>query len=552
MGLFPGPGDLLLEPSTSVGGLRRVFAFAYLQYLVSSGALPVVGQSQVSKEIEGSLRILPLPWTLRDRPPPSITHDAFWRLSAQEREAREQHLRSMPSEWARQPSGDRGLFWEALQPPLYYWLLSAPFRVFQDTSLPARVIMLRWLSVAIASLVVPLGFLSACAVFHDDGTALGVVALIAAMPELMVDISRVGNESLGIVLYTLLIYSTLRLLDDPTNGRHALILGWALGLGLLTKAYFLTTGPALALIFAWAAWRQRRFRAKTVLSGILAASTALVLSGWWYLRNYTLTGFWFWQSGAQAIQGKSLATLLRRIPEVDWQNVQRSVLISHIWFGGWSFLQVRGWMYKFFGDIVILAVAGLVVHAWRELARTQAQTTLEARPAHFLALTSFYCFFCLGLAYHALLMFVLQHVSATDGWYLYCPVVAEVALVTSGVFALSPRRVRQWILPFTATFFALLDLYGMHFIMVPYYSGFISHDSKGILTAFHVGILRDYRLTAVVARLLVNKPEWLTTPGFIACWLLFLASTIGLPVLSFQAGGPLHTPPQSGQQAGLS
>ena len=441
-----------------------------------------------------------------------------------------------PVDWARQPSGDGGLFWEALQPPLYYWLLSVPLQLVKNCTLPARIILLRWLSVAFASLVIPLGFLAARVVFGDDGIALGVVTLIAAMPELMVDISRVGNESLGIALYSLLIYSTLRFLDDPTRVRHALVVGLVLGLGLLAKAYFLTTGPALALIFVWAARRRSGSGAKVLLHGILAASTALLLSGWWYFRNYSLTGTWFWQPGAQAIREKPLANLLMRIPQVDWRNVQRSVLISHIWFGGWSFLQVRGWMYKFFGAIVILAVAGLVLHAWRQLARTRAQTTFSAQSGHLLVLASFYCFFCLGLAYHALLVFASQNVSATQGWYLYCPVVAEVALATSGLLALSPKRVRRWILPSVTACFASLELYATHFILMPYYSGLIGHKSDGALAAFHIALLQEYGARTVVIRLLVDKPEWLTAPAFAACWICFLASTLALPVLSFDLG----------------
>ncbi len=220
----------------------------------------------------------------------------------------------------------------------------------------------------------------------------------------MIDISRVANDSLAIPLYTLLALLALKWLDDPAKAGRAFLVGLVFAFGLLTKAYFLTTAPALALIPLVAVWRARD-RLRIFLSGISAAITPLFLAGWWYLRNHRSTGTWFWQPGAELIRGVPVVRVLRRATEVDWRNVLLSVQISHIWFGDWSFLQVRGWMYRVFWDIALLACVGLAVCAFRLLRRVESYA--QPRAADYLVLIGLYCLFCAGLAYHALLMFVL-------------------------------------------------------------------------------------------------------------------------------------------------
>src|SRR5207253_4974586 len=54
--------------------------------------------------------------------------------------------------------------------------------------------------------------------------------------------ARVGNESLAVPLYTAVIWLALR-------RKNVWVLGAALGLGLLTKAYFLAAVAGVALVF---------------------------------------------------------------------------------------------------------------------------------------------------------------------------------------------------------------------------------------------------------------------------------------------------------------
>src|SRR5205807_8491451 len=112
-------------------------------------------------------------------------------------------------------------------------------------SLPTRVWLLRLLSLLAASVLVPTSFLVARAVFGDDFGALGVTAVIAAMPGLMMTVCHVGNDSLAVALGGLFLLSLFRWKQEPGSMRRAIVLGVVFGLALLTKAYFLALVPPL-------------------------------------------------------------------------------------------------------------------------------------------------------------------------------------------------------------------------------------------------------------------------------------------------------------------
>lgn len=467
--------------------------FAFVQHVVSHGGLPDPTTTRVSREVQESRRLVPLPWVRA--PKDGLTNDTYWKLAPEQRALLQSRLRELPREWANLPATEAIVVYEGQHPPLYYWLMSPFLRLAAGASLPARVMILRWLSVLIASLVVPLGFLIARRVFADDGLALGCAAIIALMPELAIDIARVGNECLAIVFFSLVVYATQR--------ENARLLGVSLGLGLLTKAYLLTALPALAVIFVW--------RRKNLRSVLTVAASAAALAGWWYWRTHALTGSWSGQLDDAALGRVPLVDLLRYVPHVRWRIAVDSTFCAHIWTGAWSFLGVRSWVYHFFALIVLAAGTGLAIK----------------RPPNVFPLVVFYFFFGIGLAYHVLVTFANQGISATCGWYLYSLVAAEVVLATAGLTALLPAR---WVLPAGAFCFAALDIFTVHFILLPYYTGLISHLPSGMLPVSFISRLREVGLAEVLARTVVNKPFGVGT--LLAIWTAYVAATIATVVIA--------------------
>jgi hypothetical protein len=209
---------------------------------------------------------------------------------------------------------------------------------------------------------------------------------------------------------------------------------------------------------------------------------------------------------------------LGRITGVDWWRFFDIAFVSHIWSGNGSFLQLRSWMYRVFAGIVLAAAAGLILKVWRGRGgRSDA-----------LVLGSVYGFFWLGLCYHEL-TFSLLGLSSSAGWYVYAVVTAEILLAVTGLQALCPAR---WhgLVPFAgAALFTLLDLYATHFVLLPYYTGMVTHRSSGALESFHVS--RFAELPIMLGRLA------LPAPAALLLWLCFLLATLALPLLALSGAG---------------
>jgi len=525
-------------------GYDEPFHFAFVQYLVSSHHLPVP-TTLVSREIQASLHSLPLPWTLQKQgyANPTVTHDAFWKLNVQQREQLQRQFRQIPREWGEEPATEPIRNYEAQQPPLYYVLFSLLLRGMNSLELPSCVWLLRVLSVLGVSILVPLGYLVALNMLGNEKTALGIVALATMMPELMVNISRIGNESLAIVLYTLLVYATFKVVEGPRHFGYLQVVGLVLGLGLLTKAYFLTALPSLFVIVAWCFLRWPKSRKTLVLqSGVAMAITAAV-SGSWYWRAHRVLGSWSGLSSDAALRTASKSDLLRQVWHVNWLSAAISVVLSHIWYGAWSFLRVSNHVYLLFGGVMFLAAVGtliLLVRLWKT--PTSEESGLLFRE-QFIVLICFYGFFCLGLAYQVLTLFMSEGVSASTGWYIYCLVIPELILAYCGLRAALPSGLHRWILPSLTAAFALLDLYGMHFLLLPYYSGIISHSAvyAGVFShttlssvpAARMQQLMRTGLSSIADHLVINKPHFLTTGTLVSLWVTYFLATIGLVCLAW-------------------
>jgi 4-amino-4-deoxy-L-arabinose transferase-like glycosyltransferase len=492
--------------------------FAFIQYFATTGTLPDARHTNTSREVQESMRLAPMPWMQRDLRQ-NVTHDAWWRLPPAEREDRVRRLRDLPPQWATEPSQDFVPIYEAQQPPLYYALLAVPYRLFSATPLITRVWWLRLFTAVLASLVIPLGFLTAREILGDARAALAVTALIASMPELMLTVCRIGNDALAVVIGTLCLFLAFRSRAAEHRTQSAALLGIGTGLALLTKAYFLALLPPL-LLLPLLVWRKR-----ALVPSVLLAAGPSVIAGWWYARNLLSTGSISGEQTEVAALRFSAPELLHTIVRVPWLKAADFIFLSHIWLGDWSFLVVRSWMYHLFALAWIIAIVGFSIRYFS----TKPRTDLTL-------LAAFYLSFLLAMAYHTLITFGHSGIAGTMGFYLCSMVVAESILLYVGL-----RRLGVAALTLS---FAALESFALLFYMLPYYTGLIAHLENGNIPTLQLAQLPG----GILERLSVNKPHFLTVPTLTVIALLSLLATLTLVVTSFalakQPGTPMHPRPE--------
>lgn len=470
--------------------------FAVVQIVSSTGRLVIDRNALVSREINSSLELAPLPRGMTHIPPYAVTKERYWDLPSAEQVRREVTLRSLPVDWAREPALNGMPAYEASQPPLYYWLVAVVLRMTDRTPLLTRVWIVRNVSFFIGSVAIPIGFLFARRLFGSRSIAVFLAALITLLPELAIDLARVSNESLAITMYTTLLLTVSRWLEQPQAYSRSVAVGIALGLGSLTKAYFLTALPALACVYLLAIWCEPRNFKSCIKQGLTAFTIAFALAGWWYFRNYMQTGTVSGLDEALMLKNTGFATKIASIFQVNWLRATATVLLSHLWYGGWSLLTLPHWVYFSAFGLVLLPVWGFL---------KSANTFLK--PERFYVL-SFYGFFWLGQAYQIVMLFMSKSSSTSmGGWYLYSVIWAEAVLGMLGLIAAIPLHHRKVVLTFSIIAVAALDLYGLHAIALPYYA--------------HVPLTWPFD----ISRLLMNTPSFMSASWRLTEWILFVAAT---------------------------
>ena len=485
-------------------GFDEYSHFACIQHIALKHSMPAP-DAHISREVRASMRLMPVPWVIRDQDPDFTSYEAYWQLSERERGRRDQELRSLAPALGYDPGDGRFYTYEAQQAPLYYYAMAPVYWVIRDCDLGTRVWILRILTALLASLVIPSAYFAVRQVISQAWLAVGFTVAIACLPQLLLSACRISNEGLAIGAGGITAALLLRCLDSPPSVRQGVWLGLALGAALLTKAYFLAMLPpaAVVCVFGWICG-SRRDAARQALA---AAAVCGGIAGWWYVRTVLLTGSISGEQNDIAAHhsAMSLATAASRL---NWWRAFDFLAISHIWLGNWSFLVVRSWMYRVVEGIAILGLAGAVLQFIRPRA------TLPRRD-HLSLLALLWIVPVAGLCYHTLVGFSSIGAVSSMGYYLDAFIVPEMLLVITGLIRLLPERRAIWPGPVVAILGLALEGFGTWLLLLPYYAGLIVHNAAGGLPAFPITEYSVDVVKMLAARIVVNKSAWMSE------WLVF-------------------------------
>jgi len=117
--------------------------------------------------------------------------------------------------------------------------------------------------------------------------AITAATLMAFNPSFILMSSTIHHDPLMAMIYALSLLWMVRALCQRPTARDAFLGGLLLGAGLLTKLSGLSLIPLFALALLLAAWRERDW-ACALRCGASLYGMALVVAGWWYLRNQML------------------------------------------------------------------------------------------------------------------------------------------------------------------------------------------------------------------------------------------------------------------------
>ncbi len=503
-------------------GFDEPYQFAAVQHAAATGHMPAP-TTPLSREVAASLYLSPAPWMLRlhQLPKPVITQEQYWALQPEEREKMRNELLSLPQSWVAEASNPAIENYEGQQAPLYYFLAAPILRAVAHLTLPGQVFALRFFGLLLAGAALPLGYMLAHRVLGDSKLALLATALVVALPELFIDMCRVSNEPLALLLCTVLLLLAVGFVQSDQPLFYVPAIALTLGLALLTKAYFLAFLPALVFLF-WLRLRPSGDGARLVSCLAIAVAILAAVAGPWSWHVHRVSGSWSGQADDAASHQLSRVALLAQVVHVNWRSGFASILLSHVWFGGWSFLRFPAWIYLCVLLPAAVAVLGMCIYVWKWLRS-------GSRPDPVIAVAGFYVCFWVGLCYHVLVTYVHLGVSASTGWYLYCLVFAEAVLLARGIAQLFGLKALPGLLAAGITLLAVIDLYGVHAYMLPYYTGLTAHVGERVPPLS----LSAFSISNIFSRLATLGPAWLSPALLKLAWGGYLLATIGLVLLSW-------------------
>jgi hypothetical protein len=304
--------------------------------------------------------------------------------------------------------------WEPRQqPPLYYLLLTPFYRIAQDWSWPDHFLLLRLASWAMAFAGFAIGCRATQRCLAGWGVPKAVLLAVPAwpilFPEFFPEMARLGNDSLSLLFAGLAWHFTVNLLARPRI-TVAVLLGIALGLGLLTKSFFLPVSAGLGVFFLYAALRRREKRHLRDI--VIALVIAAAIGGYWYLDNYRTYGsvFGMTEFAAAARYGGVLGGMLRLPPATLASELAHGLALmvaTFVWGGTWTLAHLPAFL---MAPVVALALLPLLLWLASFLRWPLIGQAPLSLAAPLLA----------GLISHQLLSIATGgYVADTPGWYLH-------------------------------------------------------------------------------------------------------------------------------------
>lgn len=327
-------------------------------------------------------------------------------------------------------------------PPLYHAAASLLYRLAYRQDIIARAFAVRLFSIACSAVGVGFAYLLAREVWpRSPGMWITVPMWVSLQPEFTFLVGGGNTDVIVNLCYTVLLYLMARAARRGMGWRSALLMGIALGCGLLVKPIILFIGPAMALCWVWLGWRGKASWGRLIAYAGLVGAAALSLWGWWAVRSLRINNSLFYENPWLSGESPLPPSLDPNYPPlqylVDHLISLREGLFTSYWANfGYLDTPVSPGLYTTLRIACVLALLGMGIHAWRLLRRRRFDTEAilfvvlsvgAVMPAVAMGTYGYSHWRQLGTGWPAM------------GRYLLVALGAQMALMIWGLLSLLPR-----------------------------------------------------------------------------------------------------------------
>lgn len=339
---------------------------------------------------------------------------------------------------------------------------------FRDVAL--GVLLVRWLSLLMGAGTILCVYGTARELFPRRlPPAVGAAALVAFNPMFLFISASVHDDPLANLVAAGILYVTARILVRGATVRRALILGLVIGLAILTKLTCLLVVPTvgLALLYRSLAGRdaaaaissRARLGNRAYLASAIVAIVALLVGGWWLVRNQILYG----EPTSMGRQMEVWEDKRPNGPDVVAAVHELGFLHDSAWGAfGYGQIPMPAWAYGLTRLLGLVAVGGLVLFSVR---RRSGRVPWEQPPLVLLIVFS-----------GPLVVFVTVFVrmisidTANFGRYLFVSLAFLAPLYVLGLGEWLRPHTRRWLPVWLAVATLALALFALVGVLRPAYA----------------------------------------------------------------------------------
>jgi hypothetical protein len=362
-----GLAQLLVLPPFE--GFDETAHYSYIREIADTRTIPIFGQSTIAKLVAEYHRWGPMPYAsvVPFNQNGGWTYQTFAANAGARERYRDRYRR--PDVSARRYQTTSELNWETQHPPLYYALLAPVMRATDGLSFNAQFLVLRLVSYVLALLGLLIGLYGTLRFLPGASSTTraqvaGTFLYPFLVPMFLPEFARLGNDSLCMFFVGTAWLALLAVTADPNQRTPALLLGLSIGLGLLTKAFFLPIGSgACGYLFyrCYAARHDPRLARARLQQAVLATLLAILIGGWWYV--YKFVAFHSVTGGAELMnldaQGGLLPNLQQKFAIRYFARGFVALLATAYYTSTWSLARLPEWLY--IPGLALLFVIGIGV-----------------------------------------------------------------------------------------------------------------------------------------------------------------------------------------------
>ena len=465
--LLIGIAWILVQPPFE--GFDETMHYSSIREIADTHTLPKYGKSRIALFVEEYGARAPLP--LGQRHGVQVAQPMSYADFAHDDAAR----RAFAADFASEPGLGRrfepgsSLNWQARHPPLYYVMLSPLMRATDGLSCVAQMMALRVASWLMAVAGLAIGVWGTARFIRSrrragraedshgavaDGGApraegdlpralpTACLAYPIFVPMFFPEFARLGNDSLCLLIFGVVWALLLQMLAREPSWARAAALGVCIGVGLLTKAFFIPIAAGAVGCLAWSAWSSSApsaCRSRMLRDAGLVTAVALLIGGSWYVPAYLESGTLIGNNDLIALDREGgLISGLRE--HFAWRHVGRGIAAFIVtgYFGGtWTLARLPEWMYAP-GLITIALMCVAALRAPRDPRVTRLLTAILWVLLPMLG----------GMAYH-LLSRIAEGTEGhgTPGWYMSILAPACAVPLGAGMIAVAGWRRARWLAP---------------------------------------------------------------------------------------------------------